>query len=59
MIASDLIGALEALVAQHGDLEVYAQDGLDPSDEMPVNSVDLARPSGHLHNDSPGFIIKT
>lgn len=39
MRISELVQQLERLKDQHGDIGVYAHDGMDPSDFMPVSSV--------------------
>lgn len=39
MTVTQLIQELEKFREQHGDLEVMAHDGLDPSDLCPVKSV--------------------
>lgn len=41
MKATKLIEILTLAVKQHGDLEVLAEDGCDPSDRVPVKSIQI------------------
>jgi hypothetical protein len=52
MKASELIQQLVAKIAEHGDLPVTAQDGMDPSDDSLVQEVEFHQ--GYLWTDGEG-----